>query len=70
LTWAIYLLSQSLEWRERVAAEADDVIGSAAQNAVGALIQTRAVVEEALRLYPPIIGIARTALRRTELAGR
>ena len=26
--------------------------------------------EEALRLYPPIIGITRTALRRTELAGR
>ena len=35
-----------------------------------ALIQTRAVVEEALRLYPPIIGITRTAMRRTELAGR
>jgi cytochrome P450 len=27
-------------------------------------------VEEALRLYPPIIGITRTALQRTELAGR
>jgi cytochrome P450 len=70
LTWAIYLLSQFPEWRERVAAEADDVIGSPAQNALGALVRTRAVVEEALRLYPPIIGITRTALRRTELAGR
>jgi cytochrome P450 len=70
LTWAIYLLSQSHEWREWVANEADDVIGARVQNALGALVQTRAVVEEALRLYPPIIGITRTALRRTELAGR
>ena len=69
LTWAIYLLSQSPEWRERVAKEADDVIGGRVLDAVDALVQTRAVVEEALRLYPPIIGITRTALRRTELAG-
>jgi cytochrome P450 len=39
-------------------------------DSLDALVQTRAVVEEALRLYPPIIGITRTALRRTELAGR
>ena len=70
LTWAIYLLSQSAEWRERVAAEADEVIGSPVPDALDALVQTHAVVEEALRLYPPIIGITRTALQRTELAGR
>jgi cytochrome P450 len=58
------------EWRERVGKEADDVTGSAAQNTLGALVQTRAVVEEALRLYPPIIGITRTALRSTQLVGR
>jgi cytochrome P450 len=69
LTWAIYLLSQSPEWHERVAREADDMIGGHVLDAVNALIQTRAVVEEALRLYPPVIGITRTALRRTELAG-
>jgi cytochrome P450 len=66
MTWVLYLLSQSPEWRERVAEEAESVRGSA----VEALVQTRAVVEEALRLYPPVIGITRTALRRTELAGR
>jgi cytochrome P450 len=70
LTWAIYLLSQSPQWRERVAEEADDVIGSPVPDALDALVQTRAVVQEGLRLYPPIIGITRTALRRTELAGR
>ncbi len=70
LTWAIYLLSQSAEWRERVIAEAQGVIDESAEDAVAALTQTRAVVEEALRLYPPIIGITRTAVRRTALAGR
>jgi cytochrome P450 len=70
LTWAIYLLSQSPEWRDRVAREADEVIGNSVEDATAALIQTRAVVEEALRLYPPIVGITRTALRRTELVGR
>jgi len=69
LTWAIYLLSQSPEWRERLIAEAEDAaVGSG--HDTEALVQTRAVVEEALRLYPPIIGITRTALQRTELAGR
>jgi len=69
LTWALYLLSQSRHWRERVAEEARRTIDDCGQGAVDALTQTRAVVEEALRLYPPVIGITRTALRRTELAG-
>jgi cytochrome P450 len=70
LTWSIYLLSQSSEWRERVVAEADRLIDGSAANAIERLVQTRAVVEEALRLYPPVIGITRTARHRTELAGR
>jgi len=68
LTWAIYLLSQSPERRERVIKEAEEAVDRPGHDAE-ALIQTRAVVEEALRLSPPIIGITRTALRRTELAG-
>ncbi len=70
MTWAIYLLSQSPEWRERVTEEANKVIDGSPETAADALVQTRAVIEEALRLYPPIIGITRTATRRTELAGR
>ncbi len=70
VTWAIYLLSQSPEWRERVTKEADKVIGDSLGTTSEALVETRAVVEEGLRLYPPIIGITRTATRRTELAGR
>ncbi len=69
MTWAIYLLSQSREWRERVIEEADKVIGGYPETTADALVQTRAVVEEALRLFPPIIGITRTATRRTALAG-
>jgi cytochrome P450 len=68
LTWAIYLLSQSPEWRERVIDEAEEAASRSGHDAE-TLVQTRAVVEEALRLYPPIIGITRTAMRRTELAG-
>jgi hypothetical protein len=51
LTWAIYLLSQSPEWRERLIAEAEDAaVGSG--HDTEALVQTRAVVEEALAALP------------------
>jgi cytochrome P450 len=70
LTWAFYLLSQSAEWRERVLKEASRFDDITRHEAVDALADTRAVVEEALRLYPPIIAITRTALRRTEICGR
>jgi len=70
LTWAFYLLSQSDEWRERVLAEACRLDSMTWPEALDALCDTRAVVEEALRLYPPIIAITRTALRRTEICGR
>ena len=70
MTWALNLLSQSPEWRERVAEEADSVINGSVNDVFDGLVQTRAVIEEALRLYPPVVGITRTALRRSELAGR
>ncbi len=69
MTWAIYLLSQSPEWRERVAQEAHAVLDGSGQGPIESLVQTRAVVEEALRLYPPNIAITRVATRRTELLG-
>ena len=69
LTWALYLLSQSAEWRERVIAEADRVADNPPETAIEALVETRAVVEEALRLYPPIIAITRNAACRTEILG-
>ena len=62
LSWSLYLLTLSPQWRERLRAEAE---GGAA-----GLPQTRAVVEEALRLYPPLVAISREALASDELAGR
>ena len=70
LTWAFYLLSQSAEWLERVLAEASRLDSMTWHEAVDVLMDTRAVLEEALRLYPPIIAITRTALRHTEICGR
>jgi cytochrome P450 len=70
LTWSLYLLSQSPEWRERVRAEAarelqnDDVTTVADRLPV-----IRAVIDEANRLYPPISAISRVALAPDTLAG-
>jgi len=68
LTWAIYLLSQSQEWQERVRAESDRELGLP-EGAVDRLVETRAVLDEAMRLYPPIVGITRTADLTDELGG-
>jgi cytochrome P450 len=64
-----FLLSQSGEWRERVQAEADREFGGAPDGLADRIVETRAVVDEANRLYPPITAISRVALGRDELAG-
>jgi cytochrome P450 len=69
LAWAIFLLSQSSEWRSRVEAEVDRELTGGTDGCVDRLIETRAVVEEAIRLYPPIAAISRVALGSDELAG-
>ena len=69
LTWALFLLSQSPEWNERIAAEADREIGGPVENLADRLPQTRAVIDEAMRLYPPIVAISRVALAADQLAG-
>ncbi len=64
LTWALYLLSQAPEARARVEAEVDALLpdGTVPPAAVDRLVETRAVVDEALRLYPPAATITRAAL--------
>jgi cytochrome P450 len=69
LAWSIFLLSQSAEWRERVVAEAQREIGRPIGGLAERLVVTRAVIEEAIRLYPPIVAISRAATRPDELAG-
>lgn len=62
LTWAAFLLASSPDWLERVRAEAEGAAGDG-------LVLTRAVIDEALRLYPPIAAISRVALEDDRLAG-
>ncbi|WP_050423435.1 cytochrome P450 [Bradyrhizobium tropiciagri] len=61
LAWSIFLLSQSSEWRARVVAEAKRELTNPADDLAERLIVTKAVIEEALRLYPPIAALSRTA---------
>jgi len=69
LTWSLFLLSQSQEWRQRVAAEARREMAGPPEGLVERLVETRAVIDEALRLYPPIVAISRVAIGPDALAG-
>jgi len=70
LSWSLFLLSQSASWRERIQAEADREIGGPVEGLAERLVETRSVVEEAIRLYPPIAAISRVAIGADELAGQ
>jgi cytochrome P450 len=69
LSWAMFLLSQSREWRQRVEKEVDRELTEGATARSDRLVETRAVIEEAIRLYPPIAAISRVALDDDELGG-
>jgi cytochrome P450 len=69
LTWSLYLLTQSPEWYALVAEEARREIDGPVAGLADRLVVARAIVEEALRLYPPIAAITRMALGPDELAG-
>ena len=69
IAWTLYLLSQSPEWRHRVRAEADRELDGDIDGLAERLVETRAVIDEANRLYPPIAAISRAALGPDELAG-
>jgi cytochrome P450 len=70
LTWTLYLVSRAPEVRAALEAEADaagsDVAGAAAAER---LPMTRAVLEEAMRLYPPVATLTRTAVAADVAAG-
>lgn len=69
LSWSLFLLSQSPEWRARVEVEADRELDGAAEDLAERLVVTRAVIDEAIRLYPPIAALSRAARRPDDLGG-
>ena len=69
ISWSLYLLSQSNEWCERVRAEADRVFDGPLDGLADRLIETRAVIDESNRLYPPITAVSRAAKGPDVLAG-
>lgn len=69
IAWTLFLLSRSPAWRARVLAEARRAFDGPPETLPDRLVETRAVVEEALRLYPPLAAISRVARSPDNLAG-
>jgi cytochrome P450 len=69
LTWALYLLSQSHDWRERAETEADEGFDPGHPASLERCEVLRAVFEEALRLYPPAATLTRQAIADDEILG-
>lgn len=72
LTWAWYLLADHPEFAQRLAAEADEVVGQGplAIEDLDRLPFARAVIDETLRLYPPAWVITRKLTASAEVAGQ
>jgi len=64
LSWALYLLSQDPRARERIEREVDEVLGGDPFELrhLDALVYTRAVLDETMRLYPPAPFLSRAAI--------
>jgi cytochrome P450 len=70
LTWALFLVTLSEEWQVRLTAEASAVLSGPAEDYAARLIETKAVIEEAMRLYPPVASMSRQAIGPDDLAGK
>ena len=64
LTWTLFLLSQFPDADARVAAEATDAPDA---EALAQLTDTRMILEEAMRLYPPVPFMSRQARSRDQI---
>ncbi|MEM1364310.1 MAG: cytochrome P450 [Pseudomonadota bacterium] len=69
LTWCLYLLSQSPDWMARVREELDaaNLESTDPSTWLDVLPVSRAVFDEAMRLYPPVPLIARQAKAQTHI---
>ncbi len=72
LAWALYQMSKSPEMAERIRAEGEQVYGDREPTAAdyGAMVYTRAVIQETMRMYPPIWGLIRVADKPDEIGGK
>jgi cytochrome P450 len=72
LTWALYLVALAPDVRDALEAEIDAESEDLAAAAISPerLTLTRAVIEEAMRLYPPVPSLSRTALADDPAGGR
>jgi cytochrome P450 len=64
LSWSLYLLSQDERARMRIEREVDEVLGEGPiePHHLERLVYTRAVIDEAIRLYPPAPYMSRAAI--------
>ena len=72
LAWALYEASKNPEIAERIRREGEQVYGDRDPTAAdyGALAYTRAVIQETMRIYPPIWGLIRVATKEDEIGGK
>ncbi len=71
LTWTFYLLAQQPDVEARLCEELTRVLGgrAAASSDLPQLPYLKQVVQESMRLYPPVWGIARRCTEETEFGG-
>jgi len=69
LTWTLYLLSQAPDWRARAEAEADAAFDPARPASLEGCLVLRAVLEEAMRLYPPVALLTHEAIADDVMLG-
>ena len=72
LAWALYLTSKDPAAAERIRKEGEAVYGDREPTAAdySALAYTRAVIQETMRLYPPIWGLMRVASQDDTIGGK
>jgi cytochrome P450 len=71
LSWAMYLLEQNPMCEKHLHQELDEVLQGAPPRFedIPKLVYTRAVIDETLRLYPPVHVFSRQALEEDEIMG-
>jgi len=72
LAWTWYLISQAPEVEQKLHQELDSVLGGRTPEYadVEKLVYTRAILDETMRLYPPVPLLSRQALKDDEIRGR